>query len=456
MSLRHLGVRTRIAVGVGGVFLVALVVALGALVVSQRRALTRDIETTARLRADDLVAAIDSGSVPSSIAIPHEDRSFVQIVDGAGSVLASSPNIEGEAALFTFTGGPGGPTARTTAVPTVSDETFRVVAETTSSGGEPVRVYVGSSLAAVAEAGHTLVVALALGGPVLVAVVVGLTWVAVGRALRPVERIRAEVAEIGDRDLHRRIAEPAARDEIGRLAETMNTMLERLDDASVRKRQFLADASHELRSPLAGIRSQIEVDLAHPGRAAWEVTARDVLGETLHMQRLVEDLMELARLDADPAPGDHEVVDLDEIVLTEVRRLTTRGRVRVDARGVGAVQVTGGPGPLGRVVRNLLDNAERHAVGKVSVVLGEDGPMARLVVADDGPGVVGADRERIFERFARSDSSRARDDGGSGLGLAIAREIVVAHGGVLELDLGEPGSGASFVVRLPRDRSDEA
>jgi signal transduction histidine kinase len=227
----------------------------------------------------------------------------------------------------------------------------------------------------------------------------------------------------------------------------MNTMLGRLEDAAIRKRRFVADASHELRSPLAGMRSQLEVDLAHPDRADWQATERDLLEETLHMQRLVEDLLDLADLDENPTPGRHDLLDVDEVVLAEVRRISTRGKVVVDARHVTAAQVTGDASALGRAVRNLLDNAERHAIRTVTVDVVDEGTNVRIAVSDDGAGVAEEDRERIFERFARADQSRAREQGGRGLGLAIASDIVTAHGGTLELVDSE--RGATFVISLP-------
>jgi signal transduction histidine kinase len=224
-------------------------------------------------------------------------------------------------------------------------------------------------------------------------------------------------------------------------------MLDRLEDAAARKRRFLADASHELRSPLTGIRSQLEVDLAHPARADWQATERDLLEQTLHMQRLVDDLLDIASLDEPPVSAEHDLVDVDEIVLAEVRRITTRGKVIVDARKVTAAQVTGDTDALGRAIRNLLDNAERHATRTVKIAVREEGPNVQISVSDDGPGVAEQDRSRIFERFARADSARSRSQGGSGLGLSIARDIVEAHNGTLTL--AEAERGATFMIDLP-------
>jgi len=446
VSLRRLTVRVRITATVGLVFALALLLSAAFLVNRHRSGLTADLETTARLRAADVVAALEGGSLPSSIAIPVEDESFVQIIDASGGVQRSSPNIEGEGRIASFAAGPSA-TARTLDGLPIGDTPFRIVAQTAQAAGEPLTVYVGTSLEPVAEAVHDLVVGLTLGAPVLLAIVTAMTWVAVGRALRPVDRIRAEVGSITEHDLHRRIPLPGHHDEIGRLTETMNGMLDRLESSASRQRRFVADASHEMRSPLAAIRSQLEVDLAHPETADWRETELGVLDETLHLQRLIEDLLVLARLDEVDPGGRHEVLDLDDLLLDEARRLRVRGKHRVDASGVRAIQCVGDSDALRRAVRNILDNGERHAASLITIGLSEAGGTARIVITDDGPGVPAADRERIFERFARADTVRTHPSGGAGLGLAIARDIVSAHGGTLTLAPSD--RGASFRIELP-------
>ena len=325
-----------------------------------------------------------------------------------------------------------------------------MVAVGVSSAASPYTVIVGSSLERVQEAIRDLVAGLVLGAPLLIAVVGATTWLVVGRALRPVEAIRTEVEGITAHGLDRRVPEPSVNDEIGRLARTMNSMLARLEASTTRERRFVADASHELRSPLTAIRAQLEVDLAHVGGADWQATERDVLTETMRLQRLVDDLLVLARADAPDAPANWEVLDLDDLVLAEARRLRVRGKVHVDARAVSAVAVRADRDALLRVIRNLLDNAERHASAQVTIALDEADAWAEIVIHDDGLGVPSDGRERIFQRFARSDGGRDRDRGGAGLGLAIAREIVAAHGGTLILD--PQGPGATFRIRLPAER----
>jgi signal transduction histidine kinase len=273
------------------------------------------------------------------------------------------------------------------------------------------------------------------------------TWIVTGWALRPVERIRRAAAAIGDRDLDRRVPEPGTGDEIDRLSHTMNAMLGRIENAAARQRRFVADASHELRSPLTGIRSQLEVDLAHPQGADWRQSGQDVLDETIRLQRLVDDLLVLAQSDTDSLPTRRSPVDLDDLVLDETRPLRARGRVAIDLTHVSGGQVLGDADQLRRVLRNLLDNAEGHAAAAVRVSVRENDTSVEVEVTDDGPGIPPDQRGAVFERFTRLDNARARSSGGTGLGLAIAREIVEHHGGTLTLS--EQTTGATFVVTLP-------
>ncbi|MEL7208299.1 MAG: ATP-binding protein, partial [Actinomycetota bacterium] len=284
--------------------------------------------------------------------------------------------------------------------------------------------------------------------PLVVVLLGAVVWWLVGRTLHPVEAIRAEVANIGATELDRRVPTPDTDDEIARLASTMNAMLDRLEDAVRKQQRFVADASHELRSPLTRIRTEVEVALADNGHDDSAAILASVLEETGELQRLVADLLHLARSDAGLTSSKREVVDLDDLVFQEARRLRADG-YQVDIDRLSAAQVSGDAYQLTRVVRNLLDNAARHANQLVTIELGEAGGWARLVVSDDGHGVPAADRERIFERFTRLDDARTRDHGGAGLGLAIARDIVDAHGGQLVLTDSGRSTGACFVATIP-------
>jgi len=227
----------------------------------------------------------------------------------------------------------------------------------------------------------------------------------------------------------------------------MNAMLGRLDDAAERQRRFVSDASHELQSPLTSLRARLEVNLAAGAEPDWRTREQEALLEVTEMQRLVDDLLTLARLDARPESSVHVPVDLDDLVLEEVERIRTQGRVEVDVHRVSAGQVNGDPGQLRRALRNVLANAERYADAMISVAVREVDTMVEVRIEDDGRGIPVEYRDQIFERFGRVDAARTRDGASTGLGLAITRDIIEAHGGRIDLDPSE--GGAQFVIRLP-------
>jgi signal transduction histidine kinase len=319
-------------------------------------------------------------------------------------------------------------------------EQVMVVAYGTSVKGRDLAVYAAQSLGDVHEAVTTVFHLVLIGIPLLVLITGIVTYLAAGRALRPVEAIRARVATTRDPSV--RVPVPAARDEVGRLAETMNAMLARLQAGQAVQRRFVADASHELRSPLATIATGLEL-LSRGDADRDTVTA--LRGETERLGRLVDALLLLARADESGLRPRFEDVDLDEVA--EAERLRPAGRIvpRIEA---AHVRVVGDRGQLAQVVRNLVDNACRHARSTVVVSVGRSGEYAALDVADDGPGVPPEQRTRVFERFVRLDDARARADGGAGLGLAIVAEVVAAHGGTVDV-VGSPLGGALFRVRLP-------
>lgn len=286
--------------------------------------------------------------------------------------------------------------------------------------------------------------------PVLVLLSGALTWLLAGRALRPVRAITSQTTRIRSSTLHERVPVPRSRDEVAGLATEMNTMLDRVQREDARRRQFVADASHELRSPIAAVRTQAEAALATAGdeQSATAELAAGVLAEAERMGTLVDDLLALARHDEQLAPPG-VLIDLDDIVLAEAKRPR---RLAVDVGAVSAGQVRGRPDELARVVTHLLDNAVRHADQRVAVSLdttgGEGRQVVRLAIDDDGPGVPLDRREQVFERFVRLDEARQRDGGGAGLGLAVVASVVASLGGqvaVSDSDLG----GARFVIELP-------
>jgi signal transduction histidine kinase len=468
---------TAVAVAVVGV---SLLLGAVALVVSLDAALGRELRASAAVQSTEAARTLDSGGDPVAGMAGDDDRAL-QVLGPGGEVTAATRNAAGHPPMARLA--PGG--AREVHVP-FDDDAYLVVAAAASGGR---MVLVGYSLDSVSESTSALAALLAIGLPALLVVVGATAWRVIGRALAPVDAIRAEVDEITAARLDRRVPRPASRDEIGRLADTMNRMLDRLERARARERRLVADASHELRSPIAAIRQQAEVALAHPEALPAGRLARTAHAESLRMQALVDDLLLLARADERRLGLRHAAVDLDDLVLAEARRLRAtagaahhapsagpvddaddaggpavdgagrpaavavdgagqRAAVAVDAGGVSAARVDGDMAALRRVLRNIGDNAARHADGRVALALSEEDGLAVLRVDDDGPGVPPGDRGRVFDRFVRLDEARDRDAGGSGLGLAIVAEIVAAHGGSVEM--GEsPLGGARVTVRLP-------
>jgi len=305
----------------------------------------------------------------------------------------------------------------------------------------PVVVASRASLLPAAAARDTLWAVLLPGIPALLLLVAGLTWAAVGRALRPVAAIRRELADITATDLHRRVPVPQAGDEIAALATTTNATLDRLEQAVGQHQRFVADAAHELRSPLAVLRTRLEIE-----PTSGPELREEALADVERIQRLSADLLLLARLDAGEPPETADV-DLSQLAAEEAAQQRARTEVGVALRIEEGVVVSGSDGQLRRLVANLVDNAVRHAATSVEVRISQNGAGAVLDVVDDGPGIPAAQQEAVFDRFTRLDEARTRDSGGSGLGLAIVRDIAVRHGGTAEVVTGPPG--AHLRVRLP-------
>jgi signal transduction histidine kinase len=435
-------VRVRITAAALAVVGTALVVAAVVLVVLLHRSRLAELDGQVRIRAGDVAALAQRGELPPVLASTGRDT-VIQVVCG-GRVVAQSPVIRGTTPLWTFEPGPGDPSLRTVEE---QGRPYRVAAARVDTPGGPATVYAAASLTHITAMLDELEVLLTVVVPVLILLVGLTTWRLVGRTLEPVEAIRREVAEISATALDRRVPVPGTADEIDRLAGTMNEMLDRLEAANRRQRSFVADASHELRGPLAIIRAKLEAGLARPGSVDLSELAAGWLDEQARLERLVDDLLLLARLDEGIAVGSPGLVDLDELVLGEARDLRARAVVQVDAAGVSGGRVHGNREQLRRVVRNLLDNAEHHATGTVGVALRQVGDLVELTVSDDGPGIPPIERQRIFERFVRLDEARNRRGGGAGLGLSIVRDIVAAHGGTAEAADAE--RGARLVIRLP-------
>ena len=323
---------------------------------------------------------------------------------------------------------------------------------TEGGSGRDLWVVAARSLAPVDGTIGTVLSLLAVALPVLLIVLALTIWFVVGRALRPVDRMRRQVDEVTASSLDQRVADPGTDDEVGRLAHTMNRMLQRLDDSRRSQNRFISDASHELKSPLASLRQYAEVARAHPDRISPDELSTAVLDEGARLESLVQGMLVLARADERALARPTALVDLDDILFAEARRLRDSTSLTIDSSGVAAAQLRGDAGLLAQLVRNLVDNAVRHARSSVGLAVrtNEADGMVVLVVDDDGEGVPEADRQRVFERFVRLDEARARDGGGSGLGLAIVREIAAAHGGDVTASTAESG-GARFVVTMSVD-----
>jgi signal transduction histidine kinase len=465
----RLGVRAASALSAAAVVTIALIVAGAALVLLVGQSLRATVKVTAEGRAQQHVERIEGNFEGSANENAREAISILaDTPDDLAQVLVRYESDDDEDDVTVIEGG-SETAGRAQPLSSLSPQDGQqvvlpktevrradgtpvqavLVAAGAVSAGDPVVIYMALPLTSVQNATDTVLFYLLFGVPILILVTGISTYYFAGRALRPVEAIRARVAAMSEKDLAQRVPVPGARDEVGRLAETMNAMIGRLQDAQGVQRRFVADASHELRSPLATIATGLELMERGPTDPG---TVTALRGETERLNRLVDALLLLARADERGLQPRREEVDLDEVAESE------RGRpsdsLVVAEVHAEPVRVIGDRGQLARVVRNLVDNARRHARSRVIVTVTREASTAMIEVSDDGPGVPAADRGRVFERFVRLDSARARADGGSGLGLAIVAEVVAAHGGTVEVD-DAPGGGARFRVRLPATQPQE-
>ena len=429
---------------------VTLVLGVSALflILVQERLLTHGIDQSLIQRADNIesdVAAGRFGELPGEG--DPEDR-FTQLIGQDGELVAASANAEGLPAASR----PADPEADDQ-IRSVSGirgkEQFRVLVRGVETDTGPVTLAFAQNLDDVNESVRILTWSLAVAVPAATLLLAVLVWWLTGRVLHPVEAIRAEVARIRGTELHRRVPVSRSYDEISRLAYTMNGMLARVEEATEQQQRFVADASHELRGPLTRIHSALDIAIAHPDAVAEEALHRGLLTDIEQVNQLVDDLLFLARSESGALDALAQVVDLDDLVLAEAKRLRERGAVRVLAGSVTAARSLGDSRQLTRAIRNLASNAERHAASTVTLELQEKHSSCVLVVADDGAGIPAEHHETVFKRFARLDEARSRDSGGSGLGLAIVHDIVSRHGGTIEVSQ-QNGGGARFVVTLPR------
>jgi signal transduction histidine kinase len=416
---------TALAVGLG---LSALAVAIGF-----AHSRVGQLDAAARAHARTLVALIDSDQLPTSL--PVAPGELAQVIDARDRVVATSPGTSRTLPLLArnqlqhWQGG----AAHTLSGGPANVGTARVVVLSARLRGQPVSAVVAEPLGDVRRTLTALGRVLVFAVPLLVLAFALICWALLGRALATVGALRRAAAAVGPTGAAQ-LPLPHSRDEIHALTVTLNAMLDRLAASAGRERAFVADAAHELRSPITSARTQLEVALAHPEISSWPEVAADAVRDLERLSSLVDDLLVLARLDAGGA------LERDEVDL-----VTVAGVLRPDE----PMLVRGDRPALERLVRNLRDNAERHARGRVEVTVrrARDGRV-ELTVMDDGPGIPEPDREQVFERFTRLDTARSRDEGGSGLGLAIARATARAHGGDITVT-DAPLGGAAFVVVLP-------
>jgi signal transduction histidine kinase len=393
-------------------------------------------------KARKVSADVRAGTLPNPISA--DGTTIIQVVDSNGAVTNSSLAARGRVPV--------------TDLRPSSDHRVRDLIECPAPGGgcyaiEAIRITADANspvaLTAVSLpdilSSRMLEIIIASVAGLLMLLVTWMTWLVAGRTLGPIEAIRAQLSEISGADLSRRVPQPAGENEIAQLARTANETLERLERSVIKQRQFASDASHELRTPVAGLRANLEDAFMYPDDTNVRQLAEAALRDTDRVEMIITDLLLLARLGTVGAAG--EKIDLSDLVRMQQRPghiLHVADNVHIDAV---RSQIT-------RLISNLLDNADRYGDGETVVEVTQDGDHAVVVVSDNGPGIASSDRERVFERFTRLDTARNRQAGGTGLGLAIARDIATAHDGTLTIE--DSPIGTRFALRVPVSRTSSA
>jgi len=443
-----LSLRARLlAVGVTGV---AVALALGSLMLYAvlTVALNRTVDDSAFASARAVAAMVESSTVPDPL--PVSGSQVVQVVDSSGAIVSASVSADRLTPLLrspelakalageriSLPGGRAGLSGN-----------LRAIAVRAGPSSASRSIIVAVPVNDIERSKDVLRNTLLVTYPPLVVIMALIAWRVIGWTLRPVETLRSGAARISGSDQDERLAVPGSADEIRALALTLNDMLDRLAAARGRQRAFVADAAHELRSPLASMRTQLEV-AQHLGEGG--ELAADLLADVARLSALVEDLLLLARAGNDAnRPSARESLDVSALLVsTAIRYAGARVPVAVTAGPV--VYASANSEELRRVLANLVDNAVRHASSTVALEVRSEGGHAVLTVADDGPGIPADERERVFERFARLDDARDRDAGGTGLGLAIVRELLRRSDGSISLQDNPSGAGLVAVVHLAR------
>jgi signal transduction histidine kinase len=452
-------VRLRVTVLAAGAFAVVLVLASVVLVRVLEDALEDDVRTASEAVLERQATLLFNRGLPAGAETVRGSSGEVIRLPAAGTVARGTGPVvvfARDPDALTDLLAPGADQELRPSVTFVTDDV--PVADPATLGIQgPVDDYLVSSL----RVGGGLVLATAASldevrdtiattqrlfwivGPILVALVAGLAWLLAGRALRPVHAVTSRVAEIGSQSLHERVPVPSSQDEIAELATTMNDMLGRLEVSSATSRRLVSDASHELRTPVTVMRTELEVARRDPN-TNWDATGSVLLGELDRLQGMIDDLLLLAR-------GDERAFARDEVEVNDIVHEVASRRRPVTIQVVpcdGPTPTIGDADALRRALDHLVANAARHATARVMIGVERDDGEVRVHVDDDGGGIPRGQRESVVRRFVRNDEGRARDNGGAGLGLAVASDVAAAHGGRLVI-ADSPFGGARVSLILP-------
>jgi signal transduction histidine kinase len=431
------------------VVLLTLVVGSFLLLGAYRGQLIDSLDLTLEQQVADRAALLESGGSRSALVTVLQDEAFVWIGTTDGEVIAQG------GAMFPLESPVPASIGTTVDVSLLVEERkpneterermeLRIASAETTAGDV---VLAGSELETIDQMVRGLAKLFALAVPVMVVIVGALAWFITGRALQPVAAIRTQAEAISGMTLTERVPVPDSHDEIGDLAVTVNQMLDRLERHDRAIRQFSSDASHELKSPVANIRAMVETRSSTD--PTWGVARQSLVNETNRLGNLVDNLLFLASHQDGDRPQERNTVQLDELIFAEAELISETTQLRVDLSTIEPAAVEGSTADLSRLLRNLVDNAARHADERIALSLQTTPEGVRLSIADDGDGVVEQDREKIFERFTRLDEARTRDDGGTGLGLSIVAQVAQAHGASINVGDAVLG-GAVFTVSFPR------
>ncbi|MBE1530272.1 sensor histidine kinase [Actinomadura algeriensis] len=438
--------RTRVTVA--ATLVVALLLTIGVTVFyfALRRTVQGQLHDRGLIVADGLVEYVRANDPRGALPIRDPDFSLLEVMTPRGELLAASDALRGRSlAGLPPPTEPGDHRSYITELPGVPADVYVIVERVRTPDG-PRIVYVGAPIAVYSMSQGFFIGALVVVVVLGTALASSIVAAAVRRALRPVRVMSTELAQITGGD-HGRVTVPAQQDEVSELAQSVNLTLYRLEEVLARQRAFVADVSHELRSPIAGLRAQMEVALQAPEDEDWPAVARAALADADRLHGIVSDLLILAKLGSG-VKTEKRPLDLGSLAREVADRRPRRVPVEIDAQEDVIVRVA--PEQIARVLTNLLDNAERHARSWVRVTVAADGAEAMLEVLDDGAGIAREDWGRVFHRFLRLEEGRRRDRGGTGLGLPISRDICDAHGGTLVIAPSDVG--ARLVMRLPLDR----